>query len=160
MYYLGGESFIRQDFLELVEYTIAQDMGVMINTNGWFIDSNMAHLLKKLGVFYVRVSIDGATEKTHDAIRGVKGSYKKAITAIENLKNANIPFVSIAPTVMKDNVHEMGELIDLAFNLQVSEIQLVQVADTGRADQKHLLTVKDVLTLKEIVNEKKNRYSP
>lgn len=149
---------MRKDFLELVEYSVKQNMGVIINTNGWFIDANMAQLLKQLGVFHVRVSIDGATAKTHDAIRGVAGSFHRAIDAVKHLKNAEIPFVGISPTIMQENVLETGALIDLASYLGVSEIQLVQMADSGRANEKSLITADHVLMLREVVKEKKSLY--
>ena len=158
IYFLGGEPFMRKDFLELVEYTVSRDMGVMINTNGWFVDADIASRLKKAGVFHVRVSVDGATANTHDSIRGGKGSFDRAIQAVECLKKADIPFVSIAPTVMRENVSEISSLIDLAATLEVSEIQLVQMTDTGRGQKENIITHDDVLMLKTIVDEKKQRY--
>ena len=149
---------MRKDFLELVEYTVSRDMGVMINTNGWFVDADMANRLKEIGVFHVRVSIDGATANIHDSIRGGKGSFDRAVRAVEHLKNADIPLVSIAPTIMQENIHEIGELIDLASRLEVSEIQLVQMTDTGRGKKENIITYDDVLMLKTLVDDKKQLY--
>ena len=44
----------------------------MISTNGTLIDSKTAGLLKKVGLSYVGISLDGM-EEVNDSFRGVKG---------------------------------------------------------------------------------------
>ena len=135
VYILGGEPFLRKDFMDILGYCRSLNIEVMVSSNGWFITADLACTLARLGIRHVRVSIDGATAKTHDAIRGVNGSFDRAVAAVRNLKRAGVPVVGISPTLMKENVHEAEMLIELAHDLQVDELQFVQVCAVGRAKQ-------------------------
>jgi len=154
VYFLGGEPFTRPDFLEILAHCHLVGLEVMISTNGWFITEEIAKELLQVGVRHVRVSIDGATEQTHDAIRGMVGSFKKAIGAVRILKSTGIPVVGITPTIMDANFQEAGDLIDLAYGLGVDEIQLVQVCSVGRGKQMSMLSLPQVLELKSIITRK------
>lgn len=158
IYFLGGEPFYRKDFLEIAKYCQEINMSIMVNTNGWFINYELASKIKEIGIEHVRVSIDGVTPATHDKIRGVKGSFQKAILAITNLKKAGIPVVGITPTVMKENFFEVPSIIDLAFKYGASEIQLVQLCSTGRGKQVEPLSFEQLRQLRAIVTKKKEEY--
>ena len=51
IYFLGGEPFIRSDFLQLVSVARANTLEIMINTNGWFVTWACANELARLGVY-------------------------------------------------------------------------------------------------------------
>ena len=78
MLFSGGEPLVRKDLPELAKYATNKGMRAVISTNGTLIDRNMAKILKDVGLSYVGVSLDGG-EEVHDAFRGVKGAYKKAL---------------------------------------------------------------------------------
>jgi len=158
IYFLGGEPFIRKDFLEIADHCRELGMSVMVNTNGWFIDYDLARKIKKVGIHHIRVSIDGATAATHDRIRGVKGSFQKALSAIEALKKVEVPVIGISPTVMKENFSEAPLIIDLAFKHGVSEIQLVQLCSTGRGKQVKSISIEQLKHLRRTVAKKKEEY--
>ena len=122
----------------------------MLSTNGWFVTPRVATRLKKAGFTHVRVSIDGASAKTHDYIRGVKGSFAKAINAVKILKNAEIPRVGISPTIFSDNVHEVAEIIELGARLGVDEMQLVQLCRTGRGIQVQTMDTDQLLKVRQV----------
>ncbi len=134
IYFLGGEPFIRPDFMRLVSVARANGVDVMINTNGWFISKERAKELSNLGVHQVRVSIDGATPATHDAMRGMRGSFKRAIAAIGFLKEGGVPIVSIVSTSTRKNLGEIPELVDLAVALRVNDIQVLLISSSGRGE--------------------------
>ena len=151
VYILGGEPLLRKDFMDILGYCRSLNIEVMVSSNGWFITADLACTLARLGIRHVRVSIDGATAKTHDAIRGVNGSFDRAVAAVRNLKRAGVPVVGISPTLMKENVHEAEMLIELAHDLQVDELQFVQVCAVGRAKQISVLDSWAPLMLKDLI---------
>ena len=51
-------------------------MRAVISTNGTLITKEIAAKLKKIGLSYVGVSLDGL-EKTHDRFRGKKGAFER-----------------------------------------------------------------------------------
>jgi len=65
----------------------------------------------------VSFSLDGATEATHDRIRG-KGSYREVVTAIAMCQAAGIE-PSIITTINKVNRHEIDQLALLGAHLKV-----------------------------------------
>lgn len=65
----------------------------------------------------ITFSLDGATESTHDSIRG-KGSYREVVTAIALCQAAGIQ-PSIITTINKANRHEIDQLALLGAHLKV-----------------------------------------
>ncbi len=55
----GGEPMIRRDFFELVEYSIANGIGVKFSTNGAFIDAEKAKRLAAMDYLDIQISLDG-----------------------------------------------------------------------------------------------------
>jgi radical SAM protein with 4Fe4S-binding SPASM domain len=145
IFFTGGEPFIRPDILDILNYTDKNGFAMYISTNGTLIDLqtiNRLKLLKHLRTF--QISIDGL-RKTHDSIRGVKGTFDKAINTIElakkKLKNTKITIIS---TLMKENANEMGELLKLAIKLEVDNFGIVTLYPIKRSTK-----VKDVSTLQK-----------
>jgi MoaA/NifB/PqqE/SkfB family radical SAM enzyme len=81
--------------------------------NGTLLESRIDGIAPYInGVVYV--SLDGL-EQTHDAIRGVGGSFKKSVRGICAAK-AKVP-VTINTTMMAENVHEIESMVELAKEL-------------------------------------------
>lgn len=65
----------------------------------------------------ITFSLDGATEATHDRIRG-KGSYREVVTAIATAQAVGIE-ASIVTTINRANRHEIDQLALLGAHLRV-----------------------------------------
>ncbi len=76
--------------------------------------SEPARRAKLAGISF---SLDGATEATHDGIRG-KGSYREVVTAIATCQAVGIE-ASIISTINKANRHEIDQLALLGAHLKV-----------------------------------------
>lgn len=107
----GGEPFMRPDFLYLMDYAHKKGMVTCISTNGTLIDRQIA---KKLDhpLVYIQVSLDGATAKSNDPIRG-KGSFDKVLAALALLKERDIE-VSINTVLTKLSILELDQMVSLA----------------------------------------------
>ncbi|MCX7177087.1 MAG: radical SAM protein [Proteobacteria bacterium] len=158
IHFLGGEPFARKDFLKILEHCQLLGIVVMISSNGWFFNDKLVHEVVRLGVRHVRVSIDGSCEATHDEIRGVSGSFNRAVTAVKLLKRAGLPLVGIGPTIMKENFAETEALIDLAASLGADEIQLDQICKVGRGTSVEELDTEEHLSLTSLINDKTDQY--
>jgi radical SAM protein with 4Fe4S-binding SPASM domain len=159
IYFLGGEPLMRKDIFELAEYASEHRIATTMSTNGWFITPTIANDLEKTGFMHVRVSLDGVTAKTHDSIRGVKGSFDRAINAIRILKETNIVRIGISPTVLSENINEMPALIELGLELKVDEIQLVQLCKRGRGTYAQPASTEQLIRLRNLFTEYKNRLA-
>jgi radical SAM protein with 4Fe4S-binding SPASM domain len=83
----GGEPLLRKDLPEIIGYAKRTGLNVSLITNGCFLEDRIFDNLVRHGV-RVSLSVDG-TEKVNDAIRG-KGSYVKAVSAMEKTSNAGL----------------------------------------------------------------------
>lgn len=127
----GGEPLLHPNFLNICEFLRENDITLKVETNGEFIDERMAKRLARLKFRSVQVSLDGATAATHEKLR-LSGDWKKAIAAcqilIKDEVNTEIVFV---PT--KFNIHEVGDVIDLAYSLGAYGVYTGKIMRIGRA---------------------------
>ncbi|MSW21130.1 MAG: mycofactocin radical SAM maturase, partial [Actinobacteria bacterium] len=102
----GGEPMIRRDFFEIVEYSIANQIGVKFSTNGAFIDRPKSQQLASMDYLDIQLSIDGVDAATNDAVRG-EGSYAMARRAMDNLAEAGFGPFKISVVVTRHNVDQL-----------------------------------------------------
>jgi nif11-class peptide radical SAM maturase 3 len=88
---IGGEAFLRPDWLEIAQAITKAGMLCGMTTGGYGITLDTARKMKEAGIQVVSVSVDGL-EATHDYIRGRQGAWQWAFKTMSNLKEAGIPF--------------------------------------------------------------------
>jgi MoaA/NifB/PqqE/SkfB family radical SAM enzyme len=93
----GGELLMRPDILfKALEAIKPERFYLYLTTNGWFLTRDMAKRLADAKVSRVSVSIDSFNEKEHDRIRGREKSWKKAMEALEHVRDAGMdPYLNI-----------------------------------------------------------------
>jgi MoaA/NifB/PqqE/SkfB family radical SAM enzyme len=81
---------------------------------------------------FVQVSLDGATLDTHERLRGVRGSFDKAVQSLKNLNEESIDTaVAFCPT--KFNVNEFENCLDLASELGCRRVRVQPLMIIGNA---------------------------
>ena len=134
----GGEPMVRRDFFELLEYSVANGIGVKFSTNGAFIDEEKARRLAAMDYLDIQISLDGVDAVTNDAVRG-EGSYDMAIRAMENLKAANFGQFKISVVVTRHNVSQLDQFKALADHYG-AQLRITRLRPAGRgADTWHEL---------------------
>ncbi|MEJ6486768.1 nif11-class peptide radical SAM maturase 3 [Nostoc punctiforme UO1] len=88
---IGGEAFLRPDWLEIAKAITDAGMLCGMTTGGYGITLETAQRMKEAGIGVVSVSVDGL-ETTHDRLRGRKGSWQWAFKTMSHLKEVGIPF--------------------------------------------------------------------
>jgi nif11-class peptide radical SAM maturase 3 len=88
---IGGEAFLRSDWLEIASAITREEMKCTMTTGGFSVSLEMAQHMKSAGIRTVSVSIDGL-EKTHDHLRGKKGSWQQAFQTMKYLQEVGINF--------------------------------------------------------------------
>ncbi|QJA05324.1 12,18-didecarboxysiroheme deacetylase [Thermosulfurimonas marina] len=129
----GGEPLMRPDILDLIKRAVDLGMRAVISTNGVLIDRALARELKKLGLSYVGISMDGLRE-VHDRFRGVKGAFDKAMEAVENCKAEGIK-VGLRFTINKLNAQEIPGIFDLVEEYQIPRICFYHLVYAGRGSR-------------------------
>ncbi|HAS88540.1 MAG TPA: 12,18-didecarboxysiroheme deacetylase [Desulfovibrio sp.] len=133
MLFSGGEPLVRKDLVELASYATSKGMRAVISTNGTLITKEKARELKEVGLSYVGISIDG-TEETHDKFRGVPGSYKKALEAVENCKAEGLK-VGLRFTINKRNWTEVPSVFQVLKDLEVPRACFYHLVYSGRGSE-------------------------
>ena len=129
----GGEPLARKDLPELAAYAVEKGMRAVISTNGTLITPQMADTLKKIGLSYVGISLDGM-EEINDRFRGVKGAFRSALKGIENCKKAGIK-VGLRFTINKINVGEIPDLFKLIEENDIPRICFYHLVYAGRGSK-------------------------
>ena len=129
----GGEPLMRKDLLELAKYATDKGMRAVISTNGTLITRDIAAELKKIGLSYVGVSLDGL-QPTHDRFRGRKGAFEKAIEGIRNCKEAGIK-VGLRFTVNRHNVADVPAMFDLLRKEKIERMCFYHLVYSGRGSK-------------------------
>ncbi|MBU0504344.1 MAG: radical SAM protein [Candidatus Omnitrophota bacterium] len=117
---IGGETLLRQDLPEIISYIKNSGFNSSITTNGYYIDEEMAKKIVQSKLTGIFLSLDGFKEETHDYLRGVKGSYRRVMEAIDLLDKyrgtgkSNRLSIGITMTMMEKNLDEIIDLVEWA----------------------------------------------
>ncbi len=107
----GGEPFIRKDLTEIVNEVKSYGITCSVTTSGWLVGQ-----VPFPPVDRCEISIDGVKAETHDKIRGVKGSWEKAINAVK-IAQKHCWVSQLSFVLQKDNYHELVDFCRLAKKL-------------------------------------------
>lgn len=129
----GGEPLVHPRLLEYAQYAVSKGMRAVISTNGTLITKEKARALKEIGLSYVGISLDGL-EPTHDKFRGVKGSFKRAMEAIDNCQEAGIK-VGLRFTINKRNVQDIPGIFDILEKKNIPRACFYHLVYSGRGSE-------------------------
>lgn len=130
----GGEPFLWRDGdMDIIEVArLHPEQFFLVYTNGTLINEKTARRLAEVGNITPAVSVEGF-EKETDERRG-QGVHKRILTALENLRNAGVPF-GISTTANYQNAELLisKEMINFYFKEQGALYQwLFQYMPIGR----------------------------
>lgn len=129
----GGEPFLRKELtLGLIETLSEAGVGVTLNTNGWFVDEEVAARLGSLRGVTAHVSLDGARAGLHDSSRGVPGSWRRAVEGIDRLLGAGVG-VCVVHVVTPGNAAGFSDFLEQMWALGVPWVRATPVVVTGAA---------------------------
>lgn len=129
----GGEPFLRRELaLEIVETLATAGVGVTLNTNGWFVDEEIAARLGALRGVTAHVSVDGARAGLHDSSRGVPGSWRRAIEGIDRLLGVGVGVCAVH-VVTPGNADAVGDFLEQMWALGVPWVRVTPVVVNGAA---------------------------
>ena len=127
----GGEPLLRKDIVDICKKISEYDIKPTISTNGILLTDKLIKDLYNAGVTYIHLSIDGGNAKTHEALRGVKGSFNlliKAMKTMDRLKNSPIK-TGASFMVTEESIDEMEDVIQIAIDKNLSVISFYLVAE-------------------------------
>ncbi len=126
----GGEPLLRPDLLELIERAVARGLRVTLSTNGTLITPERAAALKRAGVSYVGISLDGP-EEVHDRFRGREGAYRAALAGLRNCRAAGQK-VGLRLTLTRQTFSSLERVLELCEAEEVPRICFYHLVYSGR----------------------------
>ncbi|MCX7698721.1 MAG: mycofactocin radical SAM maturase [Candidatus Goldbacteria bacterium] len=102
----GGEPFLREDFIDILYYVQSKNITACISTNAIILNKTIVDNLIQIKDLYIQVSLDGATERTNDLIRG-KNTFKRIISGIELLLNNGFPSSNMSTNTVVTSINFM-----------------------------------------------------
>ena len=146
----GGDPLLRDDAAEIIEYA-SRFFVTTVYDNG----SMAAKKIEALrDVDFVAISIDSLDAAKNDHIKGVEGSWKKAMETVETLHNEGIK-VAVTPTISQLNLYEIVDITNYfsqkgipvwyclySYDLSVDANQLFRI---GKANDEFVITDKQAM---------------
>jgi radical SAM protein with 4Fe4S-binding SPASM domain len=128
---IGGEAYLRDDWMLIARAITDRGIELSMTTGGRGLTPDRARQCRDAGVRSVSVSID-ALEALHDELRGVRGSYTSAMSALANLRAVGIP-VAANTQIARPALRQIEPLVDRLIEAGVHSWQVAMTVPMGRA---------------------------
>src|SRR2546423_10947169 len=124
-----GEPLLNKDLPRMIQYLKERGTYVLFNSNGILLNEKRGQALIDSGLDEYRLSMDGSTREMYERVRGVDAFDKiwhnvRAFIAQQTAQDASKPVVSLWFTAMRENLHELPGLIDLATDAGIKEVYM------------------------------------
>lgn len=128
----GGDPFKRADLVQLVRHGASLGLSVAVSPSGTPLVTDVRlRQLRQAGARVVSLSLDGAGPTTHDAFRGVPGSFARTTRACRAAVDAGLR-LQINTTVTAGTVHDLPDILRLVADLGVNLWSVFFLVATGR----------------------------
>lgn len=123
----GGEVTLHHDLVDAIRHGTQLGMRMNLTSNGVLMDKPRARQWVDAGLRAASFSLDGVRRKTHDAIRGVPGAYKRTVRAIRTIVRENERLegklrVRVNTVLSSRNLEELPDLVALAGELGAVDV--------------------------------------
>jgi radical SAM protein len=139
----GGDPIKRPDLFELIAH--ARSLGVRVSLTPSatpLLTREIVVCLKEAGLARLAVSLDGACAATHDAFRGMSGSFTRTMDAVRWANETGLP-VQINTTFSRRNIGEIKAIVALMESLKITLWSVFFLVPTGRGKLDDLLNADD-----------------
>ena len=134
-----GEPLLNARLPEIISLLRERNIRALFNTNALLLNERRGRALIDAGLNQLRISLDGATPGMYARVRGVNEKalplIVRNLTAFELLKRelgAQHPETSLWFTAMRENFHELPDLIDIAVQTGIREVYVQRFIYFGR----------------------------
>jgi len=139
----GGDPIKRPDLFELIDYARSVEVRVSLTPSATpLLTREVVVRLKTAGLARLAVSMDGASAETHDAFRGMSGSFTRTLDAVRWANEIGLP-VQINTTFSRRNIAEIDDLVALMDSLKITLWSVFFLVPTGRGKLNDLLNAEE-----------------
>lgn len=127
----GGEPMAREDIYEIGSFGSLLGLRMVMSPCGSLVDALAIKKMKEAGIKRISLSIDGARAGSHDAFRGLDGSFGDVLNAARVAREGDMPF-QVNTTVTRLNIGELEEIVHLVLGLGAVSFHPFLLVPTGR----------------------------
>lgn len=143
LFHLGGEPFVTDNIMEILEYFDGKGVNQIISTNGTIITEETAEKLAALKNFVnIQVSLNASDEKD-GIIRGWSKSFERTVESIKILVKAGLP-VWIHCVILNENIDDLANMVKLGAELGVGSVNFMFA---------HVITEEEIKASKELMKK-------
>jgi pyrroloquinoline quinone biosynthesis protein E len=152
----GGEPMLYPGFFEIVEALLDSGIIPYVCTNGSMINKHVVSRFKDMGLPFVQISMDTASEELHDRLTQAPASFPAVVGAIEELTDSGIP-VFVKSVLTSLNIGNVEKLIDLCSSIGVRKLVLdrFDVSSCGRGNAELLVSDRQMEEIRQLVQSRK-----
>ena len=111
--FTGGDPLKRPDLLKLIRHAVAAGLQTALTPSATPLATFEAfQQVRAAGVQSLGISLDGADAATHDAFRGLEGSFARTIEMLDFARRLEMA-VQVNTTITRRNVHQVDAIADL-----------------------------------------------
>ncbi|WFR96413.1 pyrroloquinoline quinone biosynthesis protein PqqE [Rhizobium tumorigenes] len=130
----GGEPASRRDLVELTRAAAGFGLYTNLITSGVGLTEARIAELADAGLDHLQLSIQGITPEKADQVGGYRGGYARKMAVAEWTRAAGIP-LTVNAVCHKQNMEEIGGMLDLAIALGARRIEIATVQFHGWAER-------------------------
>ncbi|MGO9777784.1 MAG: TIGR04053 family radical SAM/SPASM domain-containing protein [Terracidiphilus sp.] len=135
----GGDPIKRPDLFELIGHARSAGVRVSLTPSATpLLTREIVVRLRDAGLARLAVSMDGASAETHDAFRGMSGSFARTLNAVGWANEIGLP-VQINTTFSRRNIDEIDAIVALIKSLNITLWSVFFLVPTGRGKLGDLL---------------------
>jgi len=152
----GGEPLLRPEKLrQVLEHAKLKGLKTGLLTNGILATDQFVDELKRLGLDWVRISLDGSTREINALTRG--DSYESTVQAVRMFVNSGIHTI-LRTTVHRRNFQDLRNMINLVLDLRVPKWEsqpYIHLTDGNINEQFDLPADKHIELATELIRAKR-----
>jgi MoaA/NifB/PqqE/SkfB family radical SAM enzyme len=131
-----GEPLLNRDLAAMIAHLHKRGVRTVFNTNAALLTRRRQVELIESGLDELRVSLDSSTPETYVKIRGIPAFDRVVANVAEMVRtraelSSSLPRIALWMTGLRDNLHELPDIVDLAGRLGVDEVYLQRLVFWG-----------------------------
>lgn len=126
----GGEPTLHPHFSEIVSHAVGLGLRVTVSTNGTLLDADTVGMLKRLGVVYIGISLDGIGA-CHDHFRGRSGTFEKVVNAFRLCRSIGQK-AGLRLTLTRHTVDQLDDVLDFIEAEDIRRVCFYHLVYSGR----------------------------
>jgi AdoMet-dependent heme synthase len=136
----GGDPIKRPDVFELIRYATSRGVHAALTPSATpLLTREVIFQLKQAGLSRLAISLDGHTAETHEAVRGVQGSYARTLDAVRWANEAGLP-IQVHTTVSRHNAASLDSLAVMLQEMKIIMWSVFFLVPLGRGKNEDVLT--------------------